>query len=240
MDMVLEMREAMFPNGDAMTTPSRQTSRSPVEVSPAATNGNLSTEFLATQIVAVQAQLATLTNLLTTQGQGPPSPVPLPNSASAPSPIATSARVLQCDSPYETFTWGDMTEHMVPEEFSLPSVTIKTLWDMWWTGIPSQKIAPLRLLQSSDIKTRNADKVQFSRARTVVLGMIDIAVEQNCVRNEKDLQTMSSQQLDQVFHDMYPTLSSRINGTITPDKKKYKRRIHECMFTTVAAQLSKK
>lgn len=233
MEMVAEIRDAFRSE--------RETPFSPIPAAPSfapVTPTVSSGGQVANQLAAMQAQLSSLTDLISARsGELRSSAVTdavTPTSAPCAVPLSTSP------STTKLFSWNDGTVHMVPEGFCLQSVTIKTLWDMWWLGIPNEEIGPLHKLRGGDIPNRTADKVQFSRARTVMAGLITIAKEEGCITDQVDPTCLDYHQLNALFAALYPTLSVRVNGTLTPDKKKYKRRIHECLFTTVAAQISKK
>lgn len=238
MDMVVEVRNGLLSEREAFPLPSRLLSS--VVTPPPSANSDL-----VRQVASMQAQLTVLSTLMSPQ---PTEDILTPVRLFTPLEVPSTRSSLPSNNIdpviliplYKKFVWNNGSQHMVPEDFQLPSVTIKTLWDMWWSGIPSEEIAPLRLLQAGDIHVRTADKVQFSRARSVASSMISIAIDLNCIRTEQDLCVMNYEQTNDVFATIYPTLSAKINGTVSPDKKKYKRRIHECLFTTVAAQLSKK
>lgn len=110
---------------------------------------------------------------------------------------------------------------------------------MWWLGIPNEEIGPLYKLSTNDLPSQAADKIQLSRARTVMTGLVRIAKEVGCLANGVDPAQLDYQQLSDIYQGIYPALSTKVNGPLTPDKKKYKSRIHECLFTTVAAQIGK-
>lgn len=233
MTMVAELRDTLRAERD---TPSSTSRIAPV--TPMATVRSGDGPVLNEQLAAMQAQLSALTDLISAKSGDPQSNVV---SEIASSLTAEEPPILLTSPPVpKMFSWCDGTLHMVPEGFCLPSVTLKTLWDMWWLGIPNQQIGPLHKLRVGHLPSKTADKVQFSRARTVMSGLIVIAKESGCIANGVDPAQLDYHQLSEVFEALYPALSIRVNGELTPDKKKYKRRIHECLFTTVAAQISKK
>ena len=237
MDMVAEMRDTLRAERESPS------SSRIVPVTPISAVRSGDGPILNDQLAAMREQLSALTELITARSDEPQSNVvrDVATPGTTPRMAPTEPPPLSASPPVpRMFTWSDGTYHMVPDGFCLPSVTLKTLWDMWWLGIPNERIGPLHKLSVSDLPNKTADKVQFSRARTVMSGLIVIAKDAGCIASGVDPTQLDYHQLSEVFEALYPALSMKVNGELTPDKKKYKRRIHECLFTTIAAQISKK
>ena len=66
---------------------------------------------------------------------------------------------------WQTWTYGGKI-HVVPEGFIFPTCKVIDMWNLWWLGIPTQRIGPLRRLKSWDVSRAAAGNL--SKARHVV------------------------------------------------------------------------
>jgi hypothetical protein len=96
------------------------------------------------------------------------------------------------------FSWGGRL-HCVPENFKMPSCDVKTLWEMWNFGIPSNNIGPLKRLKAFDLSLKSC-KVSLTHAR-VVMSELD-----KCMPDHSNLAVMSVEQRDAAFNQAYKSL----------------------------------
>lgn len=155
------------------------------------------------------------------------------------SPVATAISTNSAGHQYSTFVWSSGNTHMVPEGFEFPAVTVKTLWNLWWEGVPKDNIAPYRLLTLQDIPNVSAQKVRFSRAGTMMAYLVAKAKELNLVDSVVELEVMCVLELDSIFNKVYKVLDEDVAADIPEEKHRYKRRLYDCKFTTVVAKIAK-
>ncbi|KDO25342.1 hypothetical protein SPRG_09167 [Saprolegnia parasitica CBS 223.65] len=85
-------------------------------------------------------------------------------SLSTPTPPPTSSR--RTPIPPPRFEWGGRI-HPVPQDFTLPKMTVLHLWRAWFSGIPDSGMVPLQQLSTRNLPVP-ADVARFSKARRVV------------------------------------------------------------------------
>jgi len=117
-------------------------------------------------------------------------------------------------SPFRLFQWGGMLGRMVPCGFKFPSCDIKTMWDLWHFGKPSEGIRPYKYLDSSlhgnfhaDLTTKD-DKENFSRAKKVILALTEHICERKGKRKEifdTEFATYDLIESDQLYEEHFPS-----------------------------------
>jgi len=120
--------------------------------------------------------------------------------------------------------------HPVPEGYRFPKCSTKALWDLWWGGIPRERIGPLRQLKSFDFGQRS-DITNLSKARKVMHVLCTGRTECIASLSISDRDNLFQHQYLKLFHDMYPNQS---------EEELDRRRIGDLQYMTVYDLISDK
>lgn len=124
-------------------------------------------------------------------------------SSSAPAvqqPVVAANSLLR----YETWTWGSRM-HPVPESFHFPRCSVKVLWDLWYDGDTSLKIAPYKQFHCWDMPT-NKDKQSLSKAKKIMNKLVDIANSMELIQTTSEISSMSVAERDELFSRVFTGL----------------------------------
>jgi hypothetical protein len=125
---------------------------------------------------------------------------------------------LQCT----LWTWKGRL-HPVPEGFRFPKCTTKAVWDLWWDGLPVERIKPLRHLKSFDLS--RADGNNMSKARKVLKALTGELTDE-------DVSALSISDRDNLFQDRYLQLFRKMYPDQSEDHHD-RRRIGDLTYMTV-------
>jgi len=126
------------------------------------------------------------------------------------------------DVQFATWTWKGRF-HPVPEGFRFPKCTTKAVWDLWWDGLPVERIRPLRHLKSFDLS--RADGNNMSKARKVLKALtVELTYEHVCALSISDRDNLFQDRYMQLFRNMYPD---------QPEDHHDRRRIGDLTYMTV-------
>ena len=112
------------------------------------------------------------------------------------------------NSSITTFTWGGRF-HKVPEGFRFPGSNVRTLWEMWFVGIPLQRIGPLKGLTGKSLANKR-DHTLLSKAKFVLKQLIEASGV-----TESELIGMTIQQRDAIFETSFVQLYRDLNPDTT-------------------------
>ena len=159
----------------------------------------------------VQGMLNDLKNTLTTALS---TAVANQHNSNASNHLTNNSDV-QCTS----WTWKGRF-HPVPEGFRFPKCTTKAVWDLWWDGLPVERIKPLRHLKSFDLS--RADGNNMSKARKVLKALTGELTDE-------DVSALSISDRDNLFQDRYLQLFHPDQSEDHHDR----RRIGDLTYMTV-------
>ena len=125
---------------------------------------------------------------------------------------------VQCTS----WTWKGRF-HPVPEGFRFPKCTTKAVWDLWWDGLPVERIKPQRHLKSFDLS--RADGNNMSKARKVLKALTGELTDE-------DVSALSISDRDNLFQDRYLQLFRKMYPDQSEDHHD-RRRIGDLTYMTV-------
>jgi hypothetical protein len=107
---------------------------------------------------------------------------------------------------FQYFIWGGRFR-IIPKEFSFPTGTIKSIWNLWHYGRPSEKIRPFKYLVHNIKDLENEiDRTNVHRANKVMTALEDIAIEMQLIIQPNDIKEMAQEESDVIFEKAYNKL----------------------------------
>jgi hypothetical protein len=125
----------------------------------------------------------------------------------------------------QAFSWNNRW-HIVPITFRFPLCNVKTLWDLWWNGVPVDRIAPYKNLRGYDLYVKS-DKNRLTRAKRVLNKLITYSE-----KRVKEISLISNADRDRVFEVAYLKLYCVLRGNESMDSLDEKR-IGETAYMTL-------
>ena len=123
---------------------------------------------------------------------------------------------------------------MVPEGWRLPvtNVSISAFWELWWAGMPSSNIKPLRFLRGKDLV--KSDNCYLSKGKSVMQWLEGAAAEPPSVlpegvRHIRDLRSPAER--DAVFVKVFLRMCSRLYPEFSHEDIENRRIIQESYLT---------
>jgi hypothetical protein len=95
----------------------------------------------------------------------------------------------------------------IPENYQFPSCKVFDLWNIWWDGVNSAGIGPVRMLRSWDFK-RPSDVTKLSKARKVIQNIIDLSPN-----NDFEISKLNISSRDELFQKHYLELCVKLFNT---------------------------
>jgi hypothetical protein len=132
---------------------------------------------------------------------------------------------------WKTFCWGGKL-HPIPEDFTLPTMNTKALWDLWFFGDQASGIRPYKWFRKSDF-VKSSDQTKLTKARSMIAQVIKYAVEQGGLQNESvNITSMSVHGAGNIFMIGFNSL---VQGLEQKNQTKLgpARRYGEMAYTTV-------
>jgi len=112
------------------------------------------------------------------------------------------------------FCWpGSSYFHRVPHGFQFPSHTVATMWNLWILGDHKRNIGPYKNIQPFFDLPREIDKVNFSRTKRVLDGIVEVAIRDGVVANES---SVNSKNYQDIFSTCFPRVVSLVYGVDIP------------------------
>lgn len=121
------------------------------------------------------------------------------NTAAVTAASVTTASALTPAVPpgtYAFFSWGGRLRP-VPEEWSFPKGSVKTLCDLFVMGIPAIKVRPFRKILGRDL--RRSDQGKFYKAEYVFNHIVGTAVTLKLITSAAGMSTVTLAQWDTMF-----------------------------------------
>lgn len=103
------------------------------------------------------------------------------------------------------YMWGGMW-HIVPEGFMFPSFNVATMWNLWYFGDEANEVGSFKSITPCYDLTRAACRVNYSKCKSVMKKMVDIALEDEIISSER----VTKENEQTVFNHSYVKLLSRI------------------------------
>ena len=129
---------------------------------------------------------------------------------------------------------------MVPEDFSLSSCSVYTIWKLWYHGNPASRISPYKNLHSFDLK-KNGDKVKLTRIRKVMgaLERIIYDPEEEMLPRDRRIATLGPAEANDIFNKSFSRLCSSLYGVEGEDALQ-SHRIDDKNYNTIYEQMRRR
>lgn len=110
--------------------------------------------------------------------------------------LETVMRGPLCDANgFRYWIWADgLIMRPCPENYHIHNSSVKHMMDLFYSGVPSAEIRPLRMFKEGVVKKQF--QVRFSKARHVWRCLIHNAIELNIIKEESDINAMTMVQWD--------------------------------------------
>ena len=86
-------------------------------------------------------------------------------------------------SRWKRWHWGGLFRPVPQEGFSLKTMNMKVLWDLWWFGDQAESIRPYKHFKKSDMVV-DGEKTKLSKARKMIRQVIEYAVQLGALPNK--------------------------------------------------------
>ncbi|ETV77165.1 hypothetical protein H257_09049 [Aphanomyces astaci] len=111
------------------------------------------------------------------------------------------------------WTWNGKI-HAVPQGFEFPTCKVIDLWNLWWLGIPTEKIGPLRRLKTWDISRAGAGNL--SKARHVINTIVSFSN-----LSGSDMERLALSKLHEQFRPCFLRASQWTYGEMTSEELRH-------------------
>jgi len=121
---------------------------------------------------------------------------------------AQTPSITDTNNAYKTWSWKGRV-HPVPEDFDFPSDNLSNIWNLWWDGRPSERIAPYRKLQPYDLDKKSM-RTRFIKARKVME-----FITQNTGKSANDIPSSTSAEKVTFLQDAYVRIFQEWYGDLS-------------------------
>ena len=104
------------------------------------------------------------------------------------------------------FSWGERF-HPVPEGFAFPNCNVKKLWDLWWLGVPNDRISAYYKIKGTWDLCSKKYIVALSKARAVMKFMVSLLTEDEHASLKR---TITHQERERIFLKAWDGLCTTI------------------------------
>lgn len=132
---------------------------------------------------------------------------------------------------YRQWTWGGRFHH-VPENFSFESMPVRTLWNLWWEGIPNREIGPLKYLKPFSL-TKTSQRTFLSKATRVINELVRRLPE-----NNRDFVDVSILQRDAAYETAMKLLVEEVYPDVAYTSKSFEERSYLTIYDKIQKRRS--
>jgi hypothetical protein len=136
---------------------------------------------------------------------------------------------------FQTWMWKDRL-HPVPQSFKFPKCNVRSLWDLWWVGNATERIAPYRGLKAFDLDNKN-DNQLLSKAKFVITTLIKYSNDSNL--DGRALQRLPARERDRAFETSFIAICKELFPS-EDNESIDRRKIGDISFITLYDLLKKK
>jgi hypothetical protein len=154
----------------------------------------------------------------------------LPSSAPSTS-VPPSLIDPNLDPRFHLWSWGNKM-HMVPQDWLLPSIDTKAMWNLWHFGHVGSHIRPLRYLHETDL----VDEKQcglLSKVRGVMALIAEIMVEMGIVQSVEAVEKLSSGDSAEAFDRAVVRMMELAKAGSTLGKRRWTEMVVASMYAVV-------
>jgi hypothetical protein len=121
----------------------------------------------------------------------------------------TNATDTHSHTGHRFWNWGGKLRP-VPEEWLMPTGTVKAICDLFFSGQPLNDIRPFRFISTSDLPRKSQS--MFAKAQYVFNFMKNWTISKNLVATDQEFRALSSSRWDEIFEIIYTEIIQTLNA----------------------------